>query len=392
MLGLEQHPAARELQFCAILNLSRAGANKRAEQLLARFELRANLDEITERGDLEENIAALGARIDRQQAFAAPAEQRLAKLRKAAEHYDALYRQFASTFLGVNAAVLYELSGASACAKKIALSILVECNASTPRSREEAYQLEADRAAATLVLDDLEGAENAIEGAGHLAGNATSLASTRKQLLQICDHKRIDRSIVAPLRNRTVAHYTGHMIAPAGVLGRFPAHVESRVAQAIREELDRNNVGYGYGSLACGSDTLIVEALLERGAEVEVVLPFEISSFVKESVAVGGANWVDRFNSCIGQVKVICANEIEYEGDQEVFAYASRFAIGLAILRAQQLSSDLIQLAVWDGRETTDQVGTFADIRVWQRYGGKTVTIASEGNLDTKADSGHIEA
>src|SRR6516164_8700 len=33
LLGLEQHPEARELQYRAVLNLSRIGASKRARQL-----------------------------------------------------------------------------------------------------------------------------------------------------------------------------------------------------------------------------------------------------------------------------------------------------------------------------------------------------------------------
>lgn len=33
LLGLEHHPTCRDLQYRAILNLSRTGANKRAQQL-----------------------------------------------------------------------------------------------------------------------------------------------------------------------------------------------------------------------------------------------------------------------------------------------------------------------------------------------------------------------
>src|SRR5208282_2407707 len=67
LLGLEQHPEARELQYRAILNLSRTGANRRAQQLWARYRLQANLDNEPRNGDLEENIAALGARLDREE-------------------------------------------------------------------------------------------------------------------------------------------------------------------------------------------------------------------------------------------------------------------------------------------------------------------------------------
>lgn len=382
LLGLEQHPEAGELQYRAILNLSRAGAKGRARELWTRYDLRANLDKETlEAGSFKENIAALGARLDREDAFAAAPPQRKLKLAKAAEHYNSIYRQTRSSFLGINAAVLYELSGASAHAKEIAADIIAECAKLEPQSQEQAYQLLADRAAATLILDDLDGAQRTIEQAAAVSTNATSIASTRKQLIQICDHKHIDREIIAPLRNRTVIHYTGHMIAPQGDLGRFPADAEARVAREIRNELAGHDVGYGYGSLACGSDTLIVEALLESKAEVDVILPFETTSFLKQSVTNGGPSWLARFKKCLEQVRVIHATDGEYVEDAEVFTYASRLAMGLAMLRAQQFSSEPIQLAVWDGQQTSEKAGTFADVRAWQSHGLKTITISSEGNL-----------
>jgi class 3 adenylate cyclase len=385
LLGLEQHPESRELQYRAILNLSRTGANKRAQQLWTRYRLQANLDKASLNGNFEENIAALGARLDREQAYAGDVTERTAKLKRAAEHYESIYRRTTSTFPGINAAVLHEFSGASTLAKEIAAQIVKECARAKPQSQYDAYQLAADRAAASLLLDDLSGAQAAIEDAAALSTNAASIASTRKQLVQICDHKRIDLAIISPLRNRTVIHYTGHMIAPDGASGRFPAQAETRVAERVKGELADHNVGYGYGSLACGADTLIVEELLKRKAEVDVVLPFETVTFLKESVANGGANWLERFASCLRQVRVIHATEGEYVGDAEVFGYASNLAMGLAILRAQQFSSEPIQLAVWDGRETAGKAGTWADIRAWQSHGLKTITVGSEGDLAANA-------
>jgi adenylate cyclase len=380
-LGLEQHPAARDLQYRAILNLSRAGANKRARELWHRYSLREDPDERTANASLEVKIAALSARLDREQALVATAEQRRIALEQAARHYQSIYDRTASTFLGINAAVLYELSGETARARQIAARILAESASAKPQSQEESYQLAADRAAAALMLDDLSVAQREIEEAARLAANAASIASTRKQLMQICDHKHIGREILAPLRNRNVIYYTGHMIAPKGALGRFPAEAEAQVAKAIQMQLDAHNVGYGYGSLACGADTLIVEALLERKGEIDVVLPFETGSFARESVATGGAGWLDRFKKCLSEVRVVQATEGEFMDDPEVFAYASRLAIGLAILRAQQLGSEAIQLAVWDGQETATNAGSFADIRAWRSQGLHTVTIDSGSNL-----------
>lgn len=381
LIGLEQHPGTRELQYRAILNLSRAGANKRAKELWQRFHLKPDLGTAPTNDRLEENIAALGARLDREEAYAADAAQRPAKLKQAAEHYESVYRRTGSPFLGINAAVLNELGGESARAKAIVTQIVDTCAKAEPDSDEEAYHLAADRAAASLLLDDLHGAGQAIEQAAALSTNAALIASTRKQLLQICDHKRVDHAIVAPLRNRTVIYYSGHMIAPPGAPGRFPAHAETHIAEQIRATLARHDVGYGYGSLACGADTLFAEALLARKAEVDVVLPFAKDSFVKESVVNGGANWLDRFETCLGRVRLMQAIEGEHVGDTEVFVYASRLGMGLALLRAQQLSSEPIGVAVWDGRKTTDRAGTFPNIAEWQSRGLKMITIKSESNL-----------
>ena len=381
ILGLEQHPESRELQYRAILNLSRAGADKRARQLWLQYRLQSDLDKLSCRGDLEENIAVLGARLDREEAYGgAPSLQRFG-LKRAAQHYESIYMRTINTFPGINAAVLHELSGESARAREIAAHIVRECAKTNPQSNEDAYQLAADRAAASLLIGDLNGAQTAVEHAAALAVNAAAVASTRKQLIQICDHVGIDHAIISALRNRTVIHYTGHMIAPDGTPGRFPAEAEAQVARRIQRELASHNVGYGYGSLACGADTLIVEALLGRHAEVDVVLPFETDSFLKESVANGGTKWLERFDRCLKQIRVMHATNSEFVGDPEVFAYASRLAMGLAMLRAKQLSSNVIQLAVWDGQETSENAGTFADIKAWQAHGLETITISSEGNL-----------
>ena len=61
LLGLEQHPEARELQYRAVLNLSRIGASKRARQSWLHYRLQPHFEDPSIRGGLEENVAALGA-------------------------------------------------------------------------------------------------------------------------------------------------------------------------------------------------------------------------------------------------------------------------------------------------------------------------------------------
>jgi hypothetical protein len=101
LLGLEQHPHARELQYRAVLNLSRIGASKRARQLWLRYRLQPGFEDPCFRGGLEENIAALGARLDREEAYVGDAVERLTRLRKAAQHYETIYKlSTGARFLG----------------------------------------------------------------------------------------------------------------------------------------------------------------------------------------------------------------------------------------------------------------------------------------------------
>jgi class 3 adenylate cyclase len=166
------------------------------------------------------------------------------------------------------------------------------------------------------------------------------------------------------------------MIDPPNMRGRFPAEMEESVAAAVAARLDRLSVGFAYGSLACGSDLLFAEACLARNSELNVDLPFAIDEFKRHSVARGGAAWVDRFERVRAKARTITyATESEYLGDEMLFAYGSQLAMGLALLRAQNLEASALQLAIWDGGATSGRAGTSIDIRTWEKNGRKTEII-----------------
>ena len=80
---------------------------------------------------------------------------------------------------------------------------------------------------------------------------------------------------------------------------------------------------------------MFAEALLARGAELNVVLPFDKDEFIATSVARGGEDWLARFDNCMDQASSLTyATEDSYLGDDELFAYGGRLAMGLALLRA----------------------------------------------------------
>jgi class 3 adenylate cyclase len=378
-MGLEQHERDRELQYRAALNLSRTGALKSARKVWRKYKLETARDEGGLPSDLEEPIAALGARLDREEALASGASDRPVRLRSAAEHYEAVYKLSGGTFPSINAAVLYQIAGDGERARALAVRVIEQCESSKAADAAAAYQTAADRAAANLLLDHLPQAEAALAEAASLAPKASSIASTRRQLAQICECKKIDPSILTPLRNRAVIHYTGHMIAPPGKPGRFPAEEEACVTAEIGALLEKRHVGYGYGSLASGADILVAENLLARGGEVNVVLPFDHAAFREESVRPAGASWTERFEQCLRRVGWSQATDGGYTGDAAIFAFTSHLAMGVAMLRAQHLAADLFQLAVWDGRETDQPGGAWVDLREWRRLGRESVIIHTNG-------------
>jgi class 3 adenylate cyclase len=366
--GLDAHPGDVWLAHRAVLNLAKAGATRRAQ---LEFE-RLHLAEAA-----EPDVAALGARIAKDRALAAPPSERNALLSHAADLYESIYRAGGGYYPAVNVASLRLLAGERAAAERIAREVLASCGEDAAAG-DDAYYVAASRAEAALVLGDVALAGDAVRQAAAFGADLAARATTRRQLKLVCAALGIGDDVLAPLAAPAVIHYSGHMISPDAHEGRFPAREEGRVAGAVRAMLAERDVGFGYGALASGADILFAEALLERGAELHVVLPFAREEFVDISVAPAGARWCERFDACLARASsVTYATDDRYLGHDWIFAYGSFVAMGLAVLRARFLDSAVRQVAVWDGEETAGSAGTGFDVRTWRALVGETDIIAS---------------
>ncbi len=155
---------------------------------------------------------------------------------------------------------------------------------------------------------------------------------------------------------------------------------EAPLAARIGKALDRLGTRVGYGPLACGADLLIAEALLARGAELNVVLPFAEDDFIAESVMCGGEAWLERYHVCRDAAASLhFATPGAYVGDDNQFAYSTRLAMGLTALHARLTDRRAVQIAVISDKfrslSQTGLAGTLADIGLWQALGRETVTI-----------------
>src|SRR5258706_339722 len=95
-------------------------------------------------------------------------------------------------------------------------------------------------------------------------------------------------------------------------------------ARALRERLAGMHLPVVYTSAACGADLIFLEAALDIGAEVNVVLPFDREDFIRTSVAPGGDRWTSRFDHVLSRAtRVIMATEERYLGDDVLFEHAA---------------------------------------------------------------------
>ena len=102
-----------------------------------------------------------------------------------------------------------------------------------------------------------------------------------------------------PLEPRYVFLFSGHMIdAPGREPPRFPDKKEKAADEAIRSALDGMGAGptdIGLCGGACGGDLLFAEACLDKGMHVELRIPFDEPTFLKNSVLFAPGNWRIRF-------------------------------------------------------------------------------------------------
>ena len=355
--GLEAHPGDLWLAHRAVLNLAKSGATARAESEFVRLGLDRSQ---------EPDVAALGARIAKDRGLAASGTERAKLLSRAADQYEAIYRRSGGYYPGINVATLRLLAGEPQKSEQVAREVLALCNTAGSTAEDDYYSA-ASAAEAALVLGDVGAAGEALRRAVGFGSDLAARAATRRQLRLICAARALSDEVLAPLAPPTVIHYTGHMIAPPGRSGRFKAEQEKPIAEAIAAKLEQHGVGFGYGALACGADILFAEALIAKGAELHVVLPFAREDFIRASVAPGGAAWVERFEACLQRARTITyATEDAYLGHDWIFSYGSFVAMGLAVLRARFLDGPVRQLAVWDGEATGGVAGTAFDVGTWR--------------------------
>ena len=366
-LGADDDPELRhQLHYLHVRIVARSGATQQARKLYDDYAIGERTHDLDAR--------TLDARILKDKALKSKEPKRRGRLTEAAQKYHQVFDQLPDSYPAVNAATLYYLAGKKGEAEDLARATLDNCASEAPEGDWGTYFHAATVAEASLLLGDLGRAEEHIRRAGAIeAVDFATRSTTRKQLKLICETLQIDLAILDAIRVPGVLYFAGHIIGAPGRGGRFPAELEASVQDEIEQYLDDNDVGVAFGSLAAGADIMISEACIRRGIDVHAVLPFNKADFFSQSVELAEGNWAERFEECFawcetheaaGNGSIQYATDGSYLGDESLFMYAARFAMGLAMLRARNLDTDLRMLAVYDGKGGTG-IGTDGSIDVW---------------------------
>ena len=307
----------------------------------------------------------------------------------------------AATFPLINAATMWRVAGNQEKSQQIAAEVVkrIESLAEQAASKGDLWPA-ATLGEALLLLgrheDSLHWYLRAVEVANS-RGDLGSLASIRNNL-----HRLQEVGATAPPdfldeHLGTVVVFSGHLMdspdrQQAGKPSRFPNHppLIEAVAAAVREQLDELNAKVGYCSLACGGDILFAEAMLDRNAELHVILPFDRNDFLRMSVDFGqpGANWRDwrmRFDQIIKRLEGISKTRIRYStsepylGSNELFGFTNSMLQGLAVLRRRERCSPPTAVVLIDRSNTGEVGGTAEFLANWSAsgYTGHEIDLAA---------------
>ena len=364
--GLTTWPTDTRLRQLQGLALARSGATERAKAILE--------DLRHETQPAEETLGMLGRTYKDLAATAATAQQRREFLENAAKIYGEAYQTTGGYWSGINAATMTLLMGKSDRAHEMATRVREQCLKEVEDARGDSYWQFAALGEASLICRDFKQAgEWYARAAEKSSGRYGDLDSSRRNARLILKHWNEDPSWIDKyLRVPNVVVFAGHMIdRPDRNEPRFPEELASTVAEEIQQKLDKLEPGFAFSSAACGSDILFLEAVLDRGAEVSIVLPYNEQEFVRDSVEiVPRGSWRARFDRVLARAaRVITASNQRLEIGGVSYEFCNELLLGLASIRARQLDTQLIPVAVWNGMPGDGPGGAASVVQNWQRLG-----------------------
>jgi class 3 adenylate cyclase len=368
--GAKYFPQDVKLRQLLALSLARSGAVESANAILL---------SLYNEGHRDEETLGLLARTYKDVGYQSQDPAKTSRcFERAFDFYSAAYQSSRGYWSGINAATIALILGRRAAAEVLAREVISDCERRLSESVPEVpdrYWILSTIGEASLVLRHWPEAEawyrKALQAGSGDWGSVQSTGRNARLLLRHLGEAipEIEQLFRLPV----VVAFSGHMIdRPDRKMPRFPVEIEMSLKEAIRQKLKQVNAGFGYASAACGADILFHEVLVEMEAESHVLLPFDKELFVRESVDIGSdSSWVGRFNKVLAEAAEVQEASATQSGrpDPTLYEFANLMLHGLAAVRAQQLETSLVPMAIWDGRAGDGIGGTAGAVEHWRKAG-----------------------
>lgn len=365
IMALRESPDSLVHMHQAVLALARAGSLTFARQEYARY----GLDKVWH----DEDIMALGGRLYKDLYLSSSGMTARDFALESAERYEAAFRATGGYYSGINAATMAWLGGVpNEIANMRAQRVLELLPTQDLPEKTDKYFVEATRAEARLLLGEESAAQSALQEAwDHDPLNYVAQASTLKQLKMISKKLEQPLSWLSNFMPPQSVHFAGYIFADS-----IPESDLLDLKEEVMDSIQRQDVGFGYGALAAGSDILIAETLLDQGAELNVVLPSSKDAFIETSVRPYGAHWLDRFETCWEQAA--SRQELDFGSSQPtdiLTGLTSAMSMGMAIRGADRLAVPATQLLICNPDDRVSQTAT--DAALWKEFGRDQTFITS---------------
>ena len=386
--GLKLWPGDLKLRQMQALALAQMGSLEKSYKMLEELQSEGHKDEETH-GLLARTYKDLWLR-----------SGNVTALDQAYSTYLTVFRMApASYWTGINAAALALVIGDGQTARDLARQVARICSEVPEQApNSDPYWLNATRAEACLILESLPEAEQLYTVAGTLGrerlGDVMATWGNARLISSLLDSRIADR-IARALGVPQVVVFAGHRVdEPGAASPRFPEERVEAVKERIKERLLDTCSRFGYSSAASGADILFLEAMQSIGGRTYIVLPCDEAQFLQESVASSGEHWVERFQAVkAAATEVIVSSHERLNLGSVAYDFSNELLYGLANMRAKQFGTELVHLAVWNGRDATRRGGTADILKRWRTRTSDVIILRPvdagySGEQNTKAEPG----
>ncbi|MGE0485011.1 MAG: TRAFs-binding domain-containing protein [Gammaproteobacteria bacterium] len=371
--GARRHPGHFQLEYLLALALARSSAHPLAASKVERL-----LDELPAAHPLLAETFSLKGRLAKDRAMQARSEESRARLAwESMASYLKAYRLSGDVHPAINAASMSAIAGDAESSRVYARETITACEKRL-KSTPDDYWVLASLGEAALLLGRT---DDALHWYGAAMRSAVtdlgSVATMRRQVAFLKAHLSVDRAVTDLLGIPKIGAFVGHMIdQPGRPKPRFPGELEAAVKARIDDAVGRAGLEAAFCSAACGADILFIEAMIERGIDVHVLLPFARPDFVETSVSHAGPAWVERFEAALERATTVeFVTREGYLGDDVLFRYCAEVIGGKAALRARQLGGEPVLIALLEKRSAETIGGAKDTVLSWLRSGHATEII-----------------